>query len=275
MKAGNARILLTGATGGIGQASALALLQAGASLMLVGRSASRTASLATDLAGRIPGSSGRIEWRTADLNRPNDLAALADTATAWGANVVVHNAGVASFGRFESFDAAAMQQVLNTNLLAPMLLTQALLPHLRREPRAQIICIGSALGRLGLPGYSVYSASKFGLRGFTEALRRELGDTGVRLQYLGPRATRTDFNTEEALAYQQATGTASDAPQTVALALVKLLEDEAAERFIGFPESLAVRINGFAPGLLDGSFNKHRDHLPTSPAPLPRASSAG
>ena len=75
-----------------------------------------------------------------------------------------------AFGALETMDAAQMTAVLQTNLLAPMLLTRALLPHLRRQPRAQVICVGSVLGALGLPGFSVYSASKFGLRGFAEAL---------------------------------------------------------------------------------------------------------
>ena len=70
-----------------------------------------------------------------------------------------------------------MQAVLQANLLAPMLLTQALLPHLLRQPRAQVVFVGSALGRIGLPGFSVYGASKAGLHGFAEALRRELADT--------------------------------------------------------------------------------------------------
>ena len=118
--------------------------------------------------------------------------------------------------------------------------------------------MGSVLGRLGLPGYSVYSASKFGLRGFAEALRRELGGTGISLHYLGPRSTRTGFNDEAVEAYNQATATAVDPPAKVAQALLQLLEGEAAERFIGFPETLAVRVNGLHPTLLDGAFDKHR-----------------
>ena len=139
--------------------------------------------------------------------------------------------------------------MLDTNLLAPMLLTQALLPHLRAMPRAQVIFVGSALGRIGLPGFSVYSASKFGLRGFAEALRRELGDSRVRVQYLGPRSTRTAFNDAAVEAYNRATGTAMDPPEGWPQALLRLLESERAERFLGFPETLAVRLNGLAPAL--------------------------
>jgi short-subunit dehydrogenase len=264
MKAQQARVLLTGASGGIGQALATTLLRSGAALMLAGRSPARLAAQARALARHDRSNGAPVAWHAADLTQPADLAALGEAASGWGANVVVHNAGVPSFGRLESLRADDMLQVLQTNLLAPMLLTRALLPHLRSLPRAQVICVGSALGRIGLPGYSVYSASKFGLRGFAEALRRELGDTGVKVQYLGPRTTRTGFNDARVEAYNRATGTATDTPEVVADALLRLLEDEVAERFIGFPEKLAVRLNGLAGPLLDGGFARHRRSLPDS-----------
>lgn len=264
MKASQARVLLTGATGGIGRAAAHQLALAGASLMLVGRSPARLAALARELAQGTPVPADRFTWHAADLNDAAALQTLAQTAAAWGSNVVVHNAGVPSFGALGSQPASAMQQVLQTNLLVPMLLTQALLPHLQQLPQAQVICVGSALGRLGLPGFSVYSASKFGLRGFAEALRRELAGTAVRVQYFAPRSTRTEFNDANVEAYNRATGTATDSAQQVATALVQLLENEAAEAFLGFPEKLAVRLNGLAPEWLDGSFRKHRNSLPTA-----------
>jgi short-subunit dehydrogenase len=210
------------------------------------------------------------------------LPRLAESAAAWQANVLVHGAGVPAFGRLESIDAAQMQRVLTMNLLAPMLLTQALLPHLRGLRAAQVLCIGSALGRLGLPGYSVYSASKFGLRGFAEALRRELAGTSVHVKYLGPRSTRTAFNDAAVEAYNRATGTAMDAPEQVARALRALLEGNAPEVFIGWPEKLAVRLNGIVPAWLDGAFAKHRAQLPpvaAAPAalapPTPETALAG
>jgi short-subunit dehydrogenase len=82
------------------------------------------------------------------------------------------------------------------------------------------------------------------------------------VQYLGPRGTRTGFNDAAVAAYNQATGAATDAPDVAARALVRLLESGAAERFLGFPERLVVRLNGLAPALLDGAFAKHRSCLP-------------
>ena len=269
MRAQEARVLLTGASGGIGQAAAAVLVRSGAAVMLAGRSAARLAEQARTLARHESMDAAHVAWHAADLARPEGLAALGEAASGWGVNVIVHNAGLPSFGRLETLRADDMLQVLQTNLLAPMLLTQALLPHLRSLPRAQVICVGSALGRIGLPGYSVYSASKFGLRGFAEALRRELGDTGVKVQYLGPRSTRTGFNDARVEAYNRATGTAMDTPEVVAGALLRLLEDEVAERFIGFPEKLAARLNGLVGPLLDGGFVRHRRSLPGALADVP------
>jgi len=262
MNPSDARIALTGATGGIGRESAVAFIGAGASVLLIGRSAAQLSSLSRSIQATATGSAGRIAWQVADLGRPAQLDELVSVATEWRCNVLVHAAGVPCFGALESVDAETMRRVLDINLLAPMRLTQAILPHLRAQARAQVICLGSALGRIGLPGFSIYSASKFGLRGFAEALRRELRGTGIRVQYVGPRSTRTTFNDAAVQAYNAATGTAMDSPGRVAETMLRSLQDEAAERFIGFPERLAVRINGAVPTLLDGSFDKHRRSVP-------------
>jgi short-subunit dehydrogenase len=272
MKPAQARVVLTGATGGIGRAAARALLSAGAALMLVGRSPARLAALTRELdplAGGVP--APRITWQALDLNDAQAPVELAEAAARWQANVLVNNAGVPSFGALASLGAAHFEQVLRTNLLAPMLLTHALLPSLLRQPQAQVIQVGSVLGALALPGYSVYSASKFGLRGFAQALRRELAGSTVTVQYLGPRSTHTDFNDERVLAYNRATRTQMDPPERVAQALVEMLRGEAAERFIGFPEALAVRVNGLAPQLLDGAFATHRRQVASLRAGVPPA----
>lgn len=245
MKAADARVLLTGASGGIGHAMANAMTAGGAAVMGVGRG---------------PGLRG-LPWVRADLTTADGVAAVAQAAADWQPNVVVHAAGVPGFGALGDLPPERIAAVLQANLLAPILLTQALLPQLRALPRAQIVFVGSALGRIGLPGFSVYGASKAGLHGFAEALRRELAGGPVRVQILGPRSTRTGFNAASVEAYNRATGTAMDTPETVAAALRTLIESEAAERFVGFPERLAVRLNGVLGARLDGSFARHRRQL--------------
>lgn len=274
MKAVDARVVLTGATGGIGAAAVRAFLEAGASLMLVGRSPQRLAAAARqgNPAGRLPAT--RLTWQQADLHDPAAVAALREAADTWGANVLVQAAGVPSFGRFVSTPFDDIEAMLQANLIAPMRLTQALLPMLLARRHAQIVHVGSALGRLGLPGFAAYAASKFGLRGFSEALRRELAGTSVKVQYLGPRSTRTAFNDARVDAFHRATGTAVDTPEAVAAALLALVESEAAERWVGFPERLAVRLNGLAPTLLDGMLAAQARHLPDATPTDPPAAAA-
>ena len=272
MKPTQARVLLTGATGGIGQATARALLRAGASLLLVGRSEGALDEMSRQLTA-AGASASRVRWIAADLAQARDVQRLVVEAARLDCNVVIHGAGLPSFGAFQTLSAADIRRVLQTNLEVPVLLTQALLPRLLTLPQAQIVCVGSALGRMGLPGFSVYSASKFGLLGFAEALRRELADTTVRVQYIGPRTTRTRFNAPAVTAYNRATGTNEDTPEFVANAIVQLLTDCTAERFLGFPERLAVRLNALAPAWFDRVFRKHAAHLRNSQNPTPAAPS--
>lgn len=275
MKVAQSRILLTGAAGGIGAASASRLARAGAALMLTGRSPARLAEQARMLTREHGVDARQVEWFAADLARESELQALAQAAIGWNCNLLVHAAGVPAFGRFEDLDARALGQVLHLNLQVPMLLTHALVPHLRAQSHAGLVYVGSVLGRLALPGFSVYSASKFGLRGFAEALRRELADTRVRVQYLGPRSTRTAFNAGAVERYNEATKTAMDAPEAVAQALLQLIDGGAPEQFLGFPEKWAVRLNGLAPGLLDGAFTGHRRSLAAASGAAGRPASRG
>lgn len=253
MKAAQARVLLTGAAGGIGRAMLLRLADAGATVVGVGR-------------GEAPPGLPLAGWVQADLTTEAGVVDVAAAAARANVNVVVHAAGLPAFGPLEATSDADLERVLQTNLLAPMRLTRALLPALRRKPQAQVVFVGSALGRIGLPGFSVYGASKAGLHGFAEALRRELADTPVRVQLLGPRSTRTAFNGAAVERYNEATGAAMDAPEVVADALLRLLESEAAERYIGFPERLAVRLNAGLGALLDAAFARHRRSL-SAPRP--------
>lgn len=259
MKAAGLSVVLTGASGGIGSALAAALAEAGARVLLVGRRGAPLAALAESLGARaLP---QRVQALAADITTAAGRAAIRDIAAAHGCNALINNAALPCFGSFADTDAAKIDAVLKTNLVAPIQLTLALLPQLRAQPQARVLNIGSATGRLGVPGFAVYGAGKFGLRGFSETLRRELADTSVRVQYLGPRATRTAFNDTRADAFNQRTGTSVDAPEVVAQAALKLLLSGRGEKFLGFPESIAVRLNSLAPSMLDRAFAPHRAAL--------------
>jgi short-subunit dehydrogenase len=133
-------------------------------------------------------------------------------------------------------------------------LISLLLPHLMTLPQSRLVFVGSVLGHIGLPGHAVYGASKSALHGFAEALRRELTDTSVRVQWLAPRATETDFNDALAQEFNRLTGTPSDAVGVVAQALVKLLRSSSAERVLGWSERLGVRLNASLGARMDRAF---------------------
>jgi short-subunit dehydrogenase len=261
MKPQELSVVLTGASGGIGSALAAALVRAGARVLLVGRRGAPLAALAESLGGAR---NERVQALAADITTAVGRATIRDIAAARGCNALVNNAALPCFGSFADADELQIDAVLRTNLIAPIQLTLALLPQLRARQEARVLNIGSATGRLGVPGFAVYGAGKFGLRGFSETLRRELADTPVRVQYLAPRATRTGFNDARADDFNRRTRTAVDAPESVAAAALKLLLSGKAEKFLGVPESIAVRLNSVAPRLLDRAFAPHRAALNTA-----------
>ncbi len=237
------RIILTGAAGGIGQVFATALADAGVRLVLVSRSEDALQALC----GRLPG--GEHEVLAADLATAEGRAALVAVAGA-AIDGLINNAGVSHFGLLGSHSEAELRQALELNLLLPMLLARELLPALKARG-GTIVNVGSAFGSIGFPGYTAYSASKFGLRGFTEALRRELADSGVRVQYLAPRATDTAMNSAAVQAMNHELGTAMDPPERVAGELMSLLAANRGVRLVGWPERFFIKLNSVSPGLVD------------------------
>jgi short-subunit dehydrogenase len=243
MEIRNKTILLTGAGGGIGRSFAAALAEAGATLILVARNQGGLDSLLADL----PGSGHRVVL--ADIRTAEDRARVVRSC-ADGLDVLINNAGVNHFGLLESQSEEQLREMMEVNALGPMLLIQGLLPSLL-ERESAIINVGSGFGSIGFAGYCGYSASKFALRGFTEALRRELVGTPVRVAYLAPRATRTAMNTAAVVAMNEALGNRMDDPERVAGELLALLRNKQKNRYIGWPERFFVRLNGLFPGLVD------------------------
>lgn len=244
MQLTNAKILLTGASGGLGQVLAQQLALTGAQLLLAGRDASRLASVGSSLAGQ--GASVR-----ADLTRPEGIAAAVGAAREFGVNVLINNAGIGSFGLYDQQEWSAVEEVLATNLEAPMRLTQALLPWLKAQPQAAIVNIGSTFGSLPFPGFAAYSAAKAGLRGFSQALRRELSDTQVAVIHLAPRAIDTPLNSPAVNALNRALKNRSDSTEVVARQVVIALQKGHEECHFGFPEKIFAWLNGIAPSLID------------------------
>ncbi|MDP4789992.1 MAG: SDR family oxidoreductase [Haliea sp.] len=241
------RILLTGAAGGIGAASAKELAGAGALLTLV----SRNAQALEALLGQLPGDGHRV--LVADLATSAGRAAV--IAAGQDVDGLINNAGVNPFGMFAQQSEAEWRQALELNLMVPMLLIQGLLAALQAR-QGWVVNVGSAFGSIGFPGSAAYSASKFGLRGLTEALRRELAGTGVSLHYLAPRATATEINAGPMAAMNTEMGTAVDQPDRVARELLALLRSGKGARYVGWPERFFIKLNSVFPALVEKSLVK-------------------
>jgi len=124
------------------------------------------------------------------------------------------------------------------------------------RPQGQIVNIGSIFGSIGYPGSTVYCASKFGIRGFSEALNRELMDTNVKVRYFAPRATKTAINNEQVVAMNNALGTKMDSADYVANEFVAFLQSANLRQYLGWPEKLFVRVNSLIPNIVDKSIFK-------------------
>lgn len=236
------RVLLTGATGGIGRAIARRLAAAGASLLLVARQHQELLQFSQQLPGQH-------HCFCADLTSVADLQALVEfSQTTGGIDLLINNAGISQFALADSQHYPAQ---IALNLVAPMQLCQLLLPQLQQRQAATIVNIGSTFGSIGYPGFSGYCASKFGLRGFTEALQREVSSSTLRVLYFAPRATQTAINSAAVVAMNQQLGNAMDLPDDVALALIKQLQSGQRRRYLGWPEQLFVRLNALLPALVD------------------------
>lgn len=251
MRIAIARILITGGGGGIGAAMAEALLVRGAAVLLVDRDAAALAAAAA----RFAAHGDRVGTFAADLTHEAERQRLVEFASLWrgGVNVLVNNAGVNHFRLFEDQSSAQIDLALAVNLQAPLHLCRLLLPRLRAAGEAHIVNMGSVFGSIGYPAYSVYSATKFAMRGFTEALRRELAGGPVKVHYLAPRATRTPINSVAVERMNAELGTATDPPERVAVALCRMLERNEPERVVGWPEKFFARLNGALPRLVDGA----------------------
>ena len=186
--------LVTGAAGGFGQALTRLLLREGCELLLTDLRGPQLAA-AADLAARAAGPApGRVlGFVTADLSAAEGAVALHAAATKLSprVDILINNAGLGIYGRIDQIPRASWEQVMQVNLLAPMRLTGLFLPQLLARGSGHIVNISSAAGLVGAAGLSVYSASKFGLRGFTEALAADVRPKGVDVTGIYPFFART------------------------------------------------------------------------------------
>jgi short-subunit dehydrogenase len=267
------RVLVTGAAGGIGAALVARLLDLGAHVLLTGRDRAALQRVVAqfDLAD------DRVGFVEADLSQPIHFERLCAVARQWqgGVDVLINNAGVSIFGLLVDRTDDDVEHSIRVNLIAPIELCRRLMPHLLAQPQAHIVNIGSVFGSIGYAGNSLYCAGKFGLRGFSEALRRELADTSVCVHFFSPRATRTAINSGPVDELNVALGNAVDDPAAVAEQVIDLLRKDRAEGVLGWPEKFFARLNALLPGIVDRALRKQlpviQRHATRMPAAAARA----
>ncbi|MBM7084619.1 SDR family NAD(P)-dependent oxidoreductase [Micromonospora sp. WMMD734] len=183
--------VVTGAASGIGEALAHGLARRGSDLVLLDRDGDRLDAVAAAVRAAHPGR--QVDTHLVDLADLCTTARVAEEVMARHPRVrlLVNNAGVALGGRFDQVTMDEFHWVVDINFRAPVQLTHALLPALRAEPGAHLVNVSSLFGLIAPAGQTAYAASKFALRGFTEALRHELADDGIGVTSVHPGGIAT------------------------------------------------------------------------------------
>jgi uncharacterized protein len=230
------RVLLTGASGGIGNAIARALHARGATLMITGRRVDALETLRTELGDRV-------EVLQADLAERDDVEAL--PGRAGRVDVLVANAGLPGSGDLTDFEAVHIDRALDVNLRAPMQLARALTPAMIDRGSGHLVFVSSLAGKVPAAGSTVYSATKFGLRGFGSSLHDELHGTGVGATTVFPGFI-SDAGMFADAKVDLPAGVGTKKPEDVADAVIDGIEHNRAEIDVA---PIAVRATGKLAGL--------------------------
>ncbi|WP_213741726.1 SDR family oxidoreductase [Bradyrhizobium sp. dw_411] len=243
---------ITGAASGIGRALALELAARGCDLALADRDEAGLQAVAAEIAktsSQNKASSQKVSVHRVDVSEPAAIADFAQAATSThpGLNIVINNAGVALLGAFSEIDQAQMDWLMNINFWGVVHSTRAFLPHLATQPEAHIVNLSSIFGIVAPPGQTAYSAAKFAVRGFSEALRHELqmAKSPVRLSVVHPGGVLTNIvrnsragvgvtdNARRAESIERFDSIAKTTPKAAALRIIEGIEKNQPRILIG------------------------------------------
>ena len=233
-------IILTGGQGGIGQFLTSSLQRAGASVIIIDRQP------------------GINTWQT-DLTDEKLLSDICGRLANEPVDILINLAGLMYFGHLHEQPSTQMAAMLRVNLEVPIKLSQAVIPGMLRRGCGQIVNIGSVFGSLAFPHFVTYSATKAGLKGFSEALRREYAGKGITVTHISPRAVKTPLNGGIITELHKLTVVVNDSPEKVANIIFNAIEEEYKNVTIGFPETIFTKINALIPGLIDTALTSKRD----------------
>jgi len=186
------RVIVTGASSGIGYELALLLVERGARVVAMARRKERLQQLAEGVSAT---EADRFRWIAGDVTDSEvRKQALELCERTWGGvDVLVNNAGIGGHGSFAAADESRLRKIMEVNFFAPAEFVRQALPLLRRGRTPMVVNIGSVLGHRAVPGKSEYSASKFAMHGLSDALRIELGREGIDVLLVSPSTTASEF----------------------------------------------------------------------------------
>lgn len=183
--------LVTGASSGIGRAVALQLAECGANVIAVARDTERLKQLGTEWETKRLRKEQKFSYFSKDLCREDEIATLAQEVSPVPLDVLIHSAGVSYPQLLPNTSTEQIQKMMQTNLLAPIQLTRALLPRMQARRSGSIGFVSSIAGEANIIGYATYSATKGGLTSFADALRNELAADGISVTVILPPDTDT------------------------------------------------------------------------------------
>lgn len=192
-----------------------------------------------------------------DLSSAQGLEAVAAGVAARPWDVLINIAGIQHFGPLEHQTAEHLLASYMVNLVAPARLAQVVLPGMKARRRGQIANVGSIFGSINFAHFATYSSAKAGMRALSQSLRRELAGTGVAVTYVAPRAVATPFNSDRVNEFARLTGMAVDDPDRIARRIVAAIRKDRRDVYLGFPESVFVRLNALAPSVIDGALKSN------------------
>lgn len=244
-------VIVTGASSGIGRATALEFGRRGARVVLAARREERL----LEVADRVQRTGAEALAVRCDVAAPGDIEALVgQTLDRFGRiDVLVNNAGFGFSGTIEDTPEDVMRALIEVNYLGAFNLTRVVLPHMRRQRSGHIVNVSSVVGKISFPYHGAYSASKFALCAMTEALRGELAGSGVTATVVLPATTRTEFFDVERTVgrHTSAPFGPQQSPERVARAIVRSVNHPTPEVNLMPPLRLAYGINAFFPALRD------------------------
>ncbi|MBI2072307.1 MAG: SDR family NAD(P)-dependent oxidoreductase [Gemmatimonadetes bacterium] len=246
------RVLITGASSGIGAALALTLGGRGARLVLAARGRSRLEGTAAVVALRHPALPPPIvaPCDVADRDSVHSLCA-ATVDRLGGLDVLINNAGISVYGLAEYGSVADFQRLMTVNFYGPLYAMLEAIPVMRRQGGGLVVNVASVAALHGVPYLAAYSASKAALAALAQSLRAELHDSGIRLLTVYPGYTRTPlFDHEKKLGGARRPRNGYAAPETVARSIVRAIERDAEELVLSPPGRALSLLRGLVPGLV-------------------------